>query len=340
MVNNLSFNHLIISTSFLLACLPYFAHIIVLRGMDMLHLLIFALLAGTFLLGITWMRMGLFNLSGSKMEIWLKKFTNSPFMGMLAGIVMTAILQSSSAVTVIAVGLVSARILTFPQTIGIILGTNIGTTVTLEFLTFDLNHLIIPFIIGGVLLQFFKNTKLKSCGYIFLGIAIIFAAMNGFEILANSIEDVPMMEKLIELMKNNIAISFLTGTFLTAIIQSSTAMTGIAMTFLTSGTFDLNTGIAIMIGANIGTCATALLASIGAGNEARLTAYAHIWLNLIGAVIFLPFISILGQASSMLSDLPATQLAHASVLYNTIVSFLILPFVRKFGQYIIWLHGK
>ncbi|MCJ7841830.1 Na/Pi symporter [Lederbergia sp. NSJ-179] len=306
----------------------------------MLHVLFFALLAGTFLLGMTWMRMGLFHLSGSNMENWLQKFTNSPFMGMLAGIGMTAILQSSSAVTVIAVGLVSARILTFPQTTGIILGTNIGTTVTLEFLTFDLNHLIIPFIIAGILLQFFKNTKLKSCGYIFLGIAIIFAAMNGFEILAKSIEDVPIMQRLIGLMKGNIAISFLTGTFLTAIIQSSTAMTGIAMTFLTSGTFDLNTGIAIMIGANIGTCATALLASIGAGNEARLTAYAHIWLNLAGALLFLPFISVLGHVSSVLSDAPDMQLAHASVLYNTACSLLALPFAKKFGQFIIWLHGK
>ncbi|MBO0993988.1 Na/Pi symporter [Bacillus sp. SD088] len=306
----------------------------------MLHIFIFVLLASAFLLGMTWMRVGLFNLSGSRMENWLQKFTRSPFMGMLAGIGMTAVLQSSSAVTVIAVGLVSARILTFPQTIGIILGTNIGTTITLEFFTFDLTRMVIPFIIVGICLQFFKNTKFKSSGFIFLGIGIIFASMNGFEQLANSIEDVPFMQKLIYTMKDNIAISFLTGTFLTAFIQSSTVMTGIAMTFLTSGTFTLDTGIAIMIGANIGTCATALLASIGVGNEARLTAYAHTWLNLIGAIIFLPFISILSHTSSMLSDLPATQLAHASVLYNMAVSLLILPFARKFGQYIIWLHGK
>lgn len=306
----------------------------------MLHIIFFALLASTFLLGMTWMRIGLFNLSGNRMENWLQKFTNSPFMGMLAGIGMTAILQSSSAVTVIAVGLVSARILTFPQTIGIILGTNIGTTITLEFFTFDLTKMVIPFIIIGIGLQFFKNIKFKSLSLIFLGIGIIFASMNGFELLAKSIEDVPLMQKLIHLMKDNIVISFITGTFLTALIQSSTVMTGIAMSFLNSGTFSLDTGIAIMIGANIGTCATALLASIGAGNEARLTAYAHIWLNLIGAIIFLPLISILGHASSIISDQPPTQLAHASVIYNAAVSLLFLPFAQMFGQYIIKLHGK
>lgn len=306
----------------------------------MLHVAIFIILALLFLLGMTWMRIGLFNLSGSAMEDWLKKVTNSPFKGMLAGIAMTAVLQSSSAVTVIAVGLVSARILTFPQTIGIILGTNIGTTITLEFFTFDLSKIILPLLTIGLIFQFLKNAKVKSAGFILLGIGIIFTSMNGFEWLASSLENVSAIDNLISLMGNSTIFSFLAGTLLTALIQSSTVVTGISMSFLATGTFPLETGLAIMLGANLGTCATALFASIGAGNEARLTAFAHIWLNLAGALLFLPLINILANVSMTLTYSPETQLAHASVIYNVICSILVLPIAQQFGKFVIWMHGK
>ncbi|MBS4194732.1 Na/Pi symporter [Lederbergia citri] len=305
----------------------------------MLYILLFIILAGCFLLGMTMLRIGLFNLSGSTMEKWLQKMTRTPFLGFLAGIGMTAVLQSSSAVTVIAVGLVSARILTFPQTIGIILGTNIGTTVTLEFFTFDLSKVIVPLLLIGSVLQFFKNVKIKSSSFILLGIGIIFTSMNGFEWLSGPLADIEYIDNLIYVMKDHSVISFLTGTLLTAIIQSSTVITGIAMSFLSVGTFPLETGIAIMIGANIGTCATALFASIGAGREARQTAFAHIWLNVGGAILFFPFISLLADLSRLLAIDPNTQLAHASVIYNVVCSLIVLPFAKEFGLFIIKLHG-
>ncbi|MCJ8006879.1 Na/Pi symporter [Lederbergia wuyishanensis] len=306
----------------------------------MLYILLFIILAGCFLLGMTMMRIGLFNLSGSTMEIWLQKMTRTPFLGFLAGIAMTVVLQSSSAVTVIAVGLVSARILSFPQTIGIILGTNIGTTVTLEFFTFDLSTIILPLLLIGTVLQFSKNLKVKSSSFIVLGIGIIFASMNGFEWLSGPLANIKHIDNLIYVMKDHSVISFLIGTFLTAIIQSSTVMTGIAMSFLTVGTFPLETGIAIMIGANIGTCATALFASIGAGKEARQTAFAHIWLNVGGAILFFPLISIIANFSRLLAVDPNTQLAHASVIYNVVCSLIVLPFAKEFGQFIMKLHGR
>ncbi|MBS4176287.1 Na/Pi symporter [Lederbergia citrea] len=306
----------------------------------MLYILLFVILAACFLLGMTWMRVGLFNLSGSAMENWLRKVTGTPLKGMIAGIAMTAVLQSSSAVTVIAVGLVSARILSFPQTIGIILGTNIGTTITLEFFTFDLSKIIIPLLTIGVILQFFRRTKLKSWSFIFMGIGIIFAAMNGFEWLSSRLADIDYIQNLIYVMRGNASIAFLIGVFLTALIQSSTVMTGIAMSFLGAGIFPLETGIAIMLGANIGTCATALLAGIGAGREARLTAYAHMWLNIGGAVLFLPFIHFLAGVSSTLTSEPGTQLAHASVIYNLVCSLLVFPFANRFSHFISWMHGK
>ena len=277
---------------------------------DMLYILLFIILVGCFLLGMTWLRVGLFNLSGSSMENQLRKVTGTPLMGLMAGIVMTAILQSSSAVTIITVGLVSARILTFPQTIGIILGTNIGTTVTLEFFTFDLSLVIIPLLVIGVGLQFFRGVKIKSSGFIFLGIGIIFSAINGFEWLSGPLAKIDSIQNLIYLMREHSALAFLTGTFLTALIQSSTVMTGIAMSFYRAGIFPLETGITIMIGANIGTCGTAFSQVWGPDSEARLTAYAHMWLNIGRSFMFLPFIRYFGRGQQLHSHTESgTQLS-------------------------------
>ncbi|MBS4209064.1 Na/Pi symporter [Bacillus sp. FJAT-50079] len=305
----------------------------------MLYLCFFIVLALCFLLGMTWLRVGLFNVSGGAVEGLLRKMTNTPISGFIAGIVMTAVLQSSSAVTVIAVGLVSARILAFPQTIGIILGTNIGTTITLEFFTFDLTKIIIPFLAIGLFFMLFKHAKWRSTGFIFVGIGMIFAAMNGFEWLSSPLAQVSYVQHLIYLMRDYVIIAFLTGTLLTALIQSSTVMTGIAMSFLATGIFPLETGIAIMLGANIGTCATGLLAAIGAGHEARLTAFAHMWLNIAGALIFLPLSHILADASRLMTDTPESQLAHASVVFNVLCSLVVLPFANQFGRLISKIHG-
>ncbi|MBD8003616.1 Na/Pi symporter [Bacillus norwichensis] len=306
----------------------------------MLYILLFFILAGCFLLGMTWMRIGLFNLSGSSLELWLRNVTSTPVKSFIAGIFMTVALQSSSAVTVIAVGLVSARILTFPQTIGIVLGTNIGTTVTLEILSFDLSVIIFPLLAAGTVCLFFRSAKIRSTGFIFMGIGIIFASMNGFGWLSSPLTNIDHVHGLIENMEGNIFFAFIMGGLLTAIIQSGTVVTGIAMSFIGSGVFSLETGILIMMGSNIGTCSTALLASIGAGNEARLTAYAHLWLNIIGVLVFLPFIANLADWSISLTENPETQLAHASVIFNIICSLAVLPFARQFGQFIMKLHKK
>ncbi|WML50657.1 Na/Pi symporter [Neobacillus sp. PS3-34] len=127
---------------------------------------------------------------------------------------------------------------------------------------------------------------------------------------------------------------------LTAIIQSSTAMTGIAMGFLTAGILDLESGIAIMLGANIGTCITALVASIGSGEEAKLAAYAHIWLNVFGVLAFIPLIRPLAELAPDLAVSKDVQLAHISVIFNVAVSLVMLPFANRFGHFILKVHKK
>lgn len=304
------------------------------------QIFLFLFLIGVFIYGMTLLRLGLFNLSAHSLKLWLTKLTDTPWKGLLAGIVITCILQSSSAVMVITIGLISARLLTFPQSIGIILGTNIGTTLTTVLITFDLERFLVPLAICGAILILMRKRKLRSIGLIIFGIASVFTSMNGFERLAGPLSSIEFVHHLLLHLDDSYLYSILTGTFITAIIQSSTATTGIIMGFLTNRVVQLDTGIAIMLGSNIGTCVTAFIAAIGAGREARLSAYAHIWLNIIGVIAFYPFISLLSTIGVQLASEVDTQLAYIGVLFNVISSLLVLPFATSFGVLVMKVHDR
>lgn len=306
----------------------------------MVYLLLFLLFLGIFLSGMILLRKGLFQLSASRMKNWLSVMTDTPLKGLIAGTVVTALLHSSSAVMVITIGLISAGLLKFSQSIGIILGSNIGTTFTLELITFNIDGFIVPLAIIGAVLLVTKNSTWKNFGAISFGIAAVFAAMRGFTFLADPVTSIPIVESALGNLNTSHVISILTGTIVTGLIQSSTAMTGIIMGFLTEGTLNMDSAIAAMLGANIGTCITALLASIGAGREARLTAYAHVWLNVAGAAAFYPFIDHLAGLVPLTAQRAEVQLAHVSVIYNVIASMLVLPFAEKFGRMVEFVHGK
>jgi phosphate:Na+ symporter len=300
---------------------------------------IFILFVGLFILGMTMLRYGLFHLSGESLKIWLTKTTDVPWKGFLAGILITCLLQSSSAVMIITIGLISVKMLTFPQSIGIILGTNIGTTITTELITFDIQDFLLPFVIVAIVLLFMKKKKFQSTGLILLGISFVFMAMGGFEYLAIPLKEFGIIDTLLSNLDKSYLLSVIAGTIITAVIQSSTATTAIVMGFLSSGTLNLDTGIAILLGSNIGTCADAFLASIGGGKEARLTAYAHVWLNVLGVLIFYPFIGILAEIGPTLAANAHVQLAHISVIFNVICSLAALPFAQSFGKLIMKIHG-
>lgn len=305
----------------------------------MFYLLLFLLFLGIFLCGMALLRKGLFQLSANRMKDWLSIMTDTPLKGMIAGIVVTAFLHSSSAVMVITIGLIAAGLLKFSQSIGIILGSNIGTTFTLELITFNIDVFIIPMAIIGAVLLITKNRSWQNIGAISFGIAAVFAAMRGFTFLADPVTNIPIVESALGNLNNSHAASILTGTIVTGLIQSSTAMTGIIMGFLTEGTLKMDSAIAAMLGANIGTCITALLASIGAGREAKLTAYAHVWLNVAGAAAFYPFIDQLAGLVPLTANRAEVQLAHVSVVYNVLASLLVLPFAEKFGRMVEFIHG-
>ncbi|MCU9613926.1 Na/Pi symporter [Caldibacillus lycopersici] len=305
----------------------------------MLSFFLFIIYIVLFIAGMTVMRTGLVNVAGEKMKDWLLKFTSTPLKGMLFGIFITMILQSSSAVMIITIGLIAARLLTFSQSIGIILGTNIGTTATIEFLAYGPDQFILPLIIIGSVFIVFPYKKIRSTGLFFYGLGAIFLAMLGFEKLAQPLSDNPYLGPIFLQMNESMSIAVLFGCILTAIIQSSTAMTGITMGFMEGHILTLPAAIAIMLGANIGTCVDTYVASIGGGKEAKLSAYAHIWLNIIGVVLFLPFIQPFAHLIQQLASLPDQQIAHASVLFNVVVSLLILPFAKQFARFIEKIHG-
>ena len=248
----------------------------------LLILIVFILLIGLFIFGMTLLRSGLAAISEESFKTRLTQFTDTPWKGLLAGILITCILQSSSAVMVITLGIISTGMLSFTQSIGIILGTNIGTTITTELITFDIQAYLIPLMFLSIVCLLVRKKKIQNIGLILLGISFVFTSMGGFEYLARPIGESAFMSPLLLSLNDSYLFSVLAGTILTGIIQSSTATTGIIMGFLTNGVMDIDTGVAIILGSNIGTCVDVLLASIGGGREAKLTAYAHIWLNVLG----------------------------------------------------------
>ena len=301
---------------------------------------LFAVFISIFLYGMTIMRIGLYNMAHKRIETILFTLTNTPLKGMLVGTLVTACLQSSSAVMIMTIGLVSASYISFKQSIGIILGANIGTTLTAELIAINIYYAVPFLLIIGLSLMIFHNRVIFSIGIILFGLGCIFVAMNGFESLASAIATVPVIKSAIYFTNESNIIGIAIGTLLTAIIQSSTATTGIVMGFLNQGLMALPAGTAIILGANIGTCITAFLASIGGKKEAKLTAYAHIWINLLGVLFFYPFIHPLSTFIFQTTTLPNAQLAHVSLVFNVLSSVIALPFTGKISSLVLKLHGK
>ncbi|WP_396653061.1 Na/Pi symporter [Metabacillus arenae] len=296
----------------------------------------FIFLLFIFLAGMMLLRNGLVRLSEEKIRTWLVFWTDHPIKGFLAGILFTGILQSSSAFMVIVIGFVTAGLLTFKQTIGLILGTNIGSTFTTEMITLDLDYLILPLFIIGLLGMLSKNPLFYGLGSTFVGLGSIFGTMWGFSHFAEPLTSLNFVHSFLLSANEHSLFGIAGGTVVTAIIHSSAATTGIVMSFMNEHILNLSAGIAFVLGANIGTCITAVLASVGANKEARLTALAHVWVNLIGVALFLPFIEAMSPFVQDLAESPDLQLAHFSLLFNVISSLAILPFADVFSKFVLF----
>ncbi|SDC30914.1 Na/Pi symporter [Shouchella lonarensis] len=293
-----------------------------------------------FLFGMFILRSGLMQIGARRLQPILLRATDSAWKGLIIGTVITAIFQSSTIVMIMVVGFVATQLLTFRHTIGIILGTNIGSCFTLELIAFRLTDLAVPLIGLGIFFLLFPKKILYCLGSIFFGVGAIFLAMHGLETLATPLAAEPMTHTFFHWTNAHALSGIVVGAVMTMIVQSSTATIAMAMSFIQDSALNMASGIAIMLGANIGTCLTAYIASIGASKAARLVAYAHIWLNLLGAIAFFPLIGFLAHISSLLAESTSMQLAHASVIYNVICSLVVLPFAHIFARFIERIHGR
>lgn len=298
---------------------------------------ILALLAGTgvFIAGMNMMADGLQKSAGAGMKKLIGTVSNNRFLGVGIGAGVTGIIQSSAATTVMAIGFVNAGIMTLIQATPIIMGANIGTTVTgiivsLKSLPITEYASALSFI--GVMMTFFKNNKVKNIGSIICGLGIIFI---GLELMSAAFADPKFKEMFIKIFT---AIEFpllliIVGMLLTALIQSSSALTGIVIIMVGSGALELDSALFIILGSNIGTCITAILASLNGNVNAKRTAFIHFAFNFIGTIIFTAIIwplktQVVGILTSLISK-PEMQVAWFHVIFNVTTTCILLPFIKQ-----------
>lgn len=300
---------------------------------------------GLFLYGMTILSNGLEKASGGLMEKVLAKMSSNVFSGILFGALVTAAVQSSSATTVIVVGLVNAGLLKLKGAVGIIMGANIGTTMTTQILRLTRlegssegpvilqlckpsNFSAILIVIGLIIIMVSKKNKNKNVGEIMMGIGILFTGMIIMQEKIAPLADLPQFEEMFAALQNPI-LGVLVGTIFTAIIQSSAASIGILQALSTSGAITFASAFPIIMGTNIGTCATPLISSLGASKNAKRAAMIHFYFNLIGTIVFLIAVYAMQYTVGLPfwnSNFTTGSIANFHTIFNVVVTILFLPF--------------
>ncbi|WP_212029787.1 Na/Pi cotransporter family protein [Metabacillus lacus] len=287
---------------------------------------------GIFLFGIKSMGDGLQKSAGDKLRDILDKFTTNPLMGVLAGIVVTVLLQTSTGTTVITVGLVSAGFMTLRQAIGVIMGANIGTTITAFIIGIKISAYALPIIAAGALLLFFfKSKKVHNIGQIVFGFGSLFYGLNLMGDGMKPLREFETFHELTVSMSSNPLLGVFIGTLFTVVVQSSSATIGILQELFGQGLVDLQAALPVLFGDNIGTTITAVLASIGATVAARRAALTHVIFNLLGTIVFLLILplytSLIAAIQTNLQLNPEMTIAFAHGIFNTTNTLIQLPFV-------------
>ncbi|MBE6023566.1 MAG: Na/Pi cotransporter family protein [Cellulosilyticum sp.] len=292
---------------------------------------------GLFLFGMEYMGEGLQKAAGSKMKNLLGVLTSNPFLGVLVGAAVTAMIQSSSATTVMVVGFVNAGLMSLKQAVGVIMGANIGTTVTAwivslgEWTSFLKPAVLAPvcIIIGVVMISFCKKQSVKHIGQILFGFGGLFLGLDMMGDAAKPLRELDAMKNLFIVLGNNPLLAILAGAGVTAIIQSSSASVGILQALALAGLVRWDSAIYIILGQNIGTCITAILSSIGATKNAKRAAAIHFLFNFIGSIIFaivgiITFKFFIPQVGALQIDV--TQISIVHTVFNVLNTILLFPF--------------
>ena len=304
-----------------------------------------------FLYGMERMSDALKNVAGEKMKDILGMLSNNRFMGMITGAIVTAVIQSSSVTTVMLVGFVTANLMSLSQTIGIIMGSNIGTTITAQIVAFKVTkYALLLMAIGFGMLFSSKKEKIQQYGYMIMGLGMIFFGMG---VMSDAMRPLRAYQPFLDLMTqmSNPVWGILVAALFTALIQSSSATTGVIIVLAMQGLISLPAGIALSFGANIGTCVTAFLASIGKPREAVRVSMVHVLFNVAGVLIFLPFIQPFAKFVVTISPSPPEgltglqaaaavlprQVANAHTCFNITCALLFLPLVSQMARFVFWL---
>lgn len=295
---------------------------------------LFSMLGGLalFLYGMNMMSNGLEMAAGDKMKTILEKLTSNRILGVLVGALVTAIIQSSSATTVMVVGFVNSGLMSLTSAVWVIMGANIGTTITGQLIAIDITA-IAPLIafIGVAMIVFFKSQKLDAIGGVIGGLGILFIGMETMSSAMVPLRTMPEFVGLISKFQNPF-IGILVGALFTALIQSSSASVGILQALAKSGVMTLSSSIYVLFGQNIGTCITSVLASIGTSKNAKRTTVIHLSFNIIGTVLFVTISMLFPFADLVQSLTPsnvAAQIANVHTIFNVTTTLLLLPIGTK-----------
>ena len=295
-----------------------------------------------FLFGMEMMSDGLKKAAGEKLKLILAALSKNRFLGLITGTVVTAIIQSSSVTTVLLVGFVSAGLMTLTQSVGIILGANIGTTITAQIVAFKVTkYALLMIAIGFGLLFFFKMEKAKQYGNILMGLGFIFYGMHVMSVTMSPLRTNAEFINLMASMSNPV-LAILVAAAFTALIQSSSAAIGVVIVLAMQGIITLEAGIALSLGAGIGTCITAILASFGKSREAVQVGLAHVTFNVVGVALMLPFITPFAELTRAVSPVAAAglsaqdilaaevprQIANGFTIYKITMAAVFLPFTN------------
>ncbi len=298
-----------------------------------------------FLYGMDQLSESLKSVAGGRMKGLLSRLTKNRFTAAFSGALVTAVIQSSSVTTVLVVGFISAGLMTMVQSVGVIMGANVGTTVTAQIVAFKVTEYALLLVAVGFAVRFFsRRERMRHQGMIVLGLGLIFFGMS---VMGDAMDPLRSSPLFIDLMKGMEApfLGILIGALFTALIQSSSATTGVVIVLAAQGFITLPAGIALAFGANVGTCVTALLASVGKPREARRAAAVHVLFNVLGVMIWLPFIEQLADLVGVLSpsaehltgldrlaaETPR-QIANAHTLFNVANTVLFLPLAGVFAR--------
>jgi phosphate:Na+ symporter len=292
---------------------------------------------GLFMFGITFMGDGLKAVAGDKLRDYIDRYTTNPLSAMVIGVILTIIMQSSSATAAITIGFVRAGLMSLTQACGIVLGANIGTTITSFLISVHIDKYALYIVfLGALLICFSKKQRTKYIGQVIMGFGLIFYGMSAMGTALSALKEMPAFTEFAIKMSENPWLSMGAGVLLTACLQSSAATIGVMQNLYQAGAVTFGAAIPFMFGADIGTTMTGILASIGGSTSGKRTAAFHTTINILsgilGMLLLVPFCSFIQSIFGNVN--PMMQIAFANIIFKTVSTFLIIPFLKYFVLFV------